>query len=53
MNIKKAIQDAIEYIANGWDLDLAINCAHDTVYDEIEIESFLDAVKAEIRERTK
>ncbi len=47
--VVQAARDALGYIANGWNIETAVACAHDTVYDAIEMNEFVDLVQAEIR----
>lgn len=47
--VTRAARIAMSYIANGWDIVTAVACAHDTVYDVIGMNEFINVVQAELR----
>ncbi len=47
--ITKAVNDAIDYIAHGWNIETAILSAHDTVHDIIEVDEFITLAQIEIK----
>lgn len=40
ITVEKAIANFLELTANGWNVQLALECCHDTVYDMIELKAF-------------
>ena len=38
--IEKAIANFLQLTANGWNVELALECCHDTVYDLLTLKSF-------------
>ncbi len=38
--VQEAIADFLSYVSNGWQVELAIECSHDTVYDLISLKDF-------------
>lgn len=42
ITVEKAIANFLQLTANGWDVQLAIECCHDTVYDLIGFRSFCE-----------
>lgn len=38
--IEKAITNFLQLTSNGWGVQLAIECCHDTVYDMIGLKAF-------------
>jgi hypothetical protein len=51
--VRKAALDAMSYIASGWNIETAVACAHDAVYDVIGMNEFINVVQAEIRATVK
>lgn len=39
--IKKQISDALDLISKGWEVELAVDCTHDVVFDLISKEAFV------------
>lgn len=42
ITVEKAIANFLQLTANGWDVQLALECCHDTVYDMIGLKSFAE-----------
>lgn len=48
VEIQKALNSAYGFIKNGWDLETAVLCAHDSVYDIIDVDDFISQLQAMI-----
>lgn len=42
MTIENAVANFLQFVSNGWNVTLAVECAHDTVYDEIGLAAFTE-----------
>ena len=51
--IEQGVENAITYIKSGWGLSLAVQVAHDAVYDLIGIDGFITLVQQKIKEIKK
>ena len=40
ITIEKAIGNFLQLVSNGWSVQLALECCHDTVYDTISLKAF-------------
>ncbi len=49
LQIQLAVIDTLSLIAKGWEVDLAVQCKHDTIYDLISLNDFIVRVQAAIR----
>jgi hypothetical protein len=47
--IKGGIKSFAYYVTLGWDVELAFECAYDTVYDVIEKEAFIDRCQQSVK----
>jgi hypothetical protein len=48
--VKKAVSRFIDLVSKGWEIDTACLCSHDTVYDQISIDEFINLCKNEVKE---
>ena len=42
ITVEKAVANFLELTQNGWNVELAVECCHDTVYDMISITQFAE-----------
>lgn len=40
MTINQAVANFLQYVSNGWNIELALESCHDTVYDLISLKEF-------------
>jgi len=48
-SIKEAVRSFIILVGIGWDVETALKCAYDRVYDEIDSDSFIDLCQNECK----
>lgn len=49
VQIQKAINNTFSLIGSGWDLELAVKCTHDAVYDIIDLDDFIVQCQAMLK----
>ena len=40
MTIEKAVANFLQFVSNGWNIEVALESCHDTVYDLISLKDF-------------